>query len=178
MSRFLPSLLLVACTVGLVWPPFGWGQSPSEGSPVVINEIQYAPNVPSNEFIELYNRSGTPVDLSRLSYADANRDFAPLTERSVLLEPDAYAVLVRDTAAFSNAFPSVEALTPAGWDALNNGGDTVFLRWQNTDTVVDSVPYAPSWGADDGPKLDGAVEGPSGSMRSRERPSSAPQEGA
>jgi len=154
MSRVLPSLLLVVCAAGLVLLPISRAQSPSVGDPVVINEIQYAPDVPSNEFVELYNRSEAPVDLSRLSYADADRDFAPVTESSVPLEPDAYAVLVRDTAAFSNAFPLVEALAPDGWDALNNGGDTVLLRWRSTNAVVDSVPYAPSWGSDDGRSLE------------------------
>lgn len=155
MSRLTHWLLVVVCGTGGLLPSHsGRAQSVPDPGPVVINEIQYAPEAPSNEFIELYNRSEDPVDLSALAYADANRDFAPVAASRSLLDPGAYAVLVRDSTAFDDAFPSVDARTPEGWNALNNGGDTVLLRWRDTGAVVDSVPYAPSWGGDDGRSLE------------------------
>ena len=155
MSRLAHWLLVAVCGTGGLLPSHsGRAQSAPDPGPVVINEIQYAPEAPSNEFIELYNRSEDPVDLSALSYADANRDFAPVATSRSLLAPEAYAVLARDSAAFDDAFPSVDARPPEGWDALNNGGDTVVLRWRDTGTVVDSVPYAPSWGGNDGRSLE------------------------
>jgi len=153
MSRLLSILLLVGAA-GLLFPETGRAQLVSELGPVVINEIQYAPAASSNEFIELYNRSDDPVDLSALAYADEDRDFAPVATQRSLLRPGEYAVLVRDSAAFANAFPSVEARAPDGWEALNNGGDTVILRWRDTEAVVDSVPYTPSWGGSEGRSLE------------------------
>jgi len=173
MSRFLTVLLLVGAA-GL-FPEIGRAQF--DLGPVVINEVQYAPEVASNEFIELYNRSEEPVDLSSLAYADEDRDFAPVATQRSLLEPGAYAVLVRDTVAFANAFPSVDARAPGGWDALNNGGDTVILRWRNTGTVVDSVPYAPSWGGRDGRSLE-RVDPDGPSTRSFNFASSSAPDGA
>jgi hypothetical protein len=120
----------------------------------VINEILFAPGASGSEYVELYNRSSEAVDLSRLTYADANRTFSAVASADTLLRPGAYVVLVRDPAAFRSAFPSVPFLSPGGWEALNNGGDTVFLRDAPTGTVIDSVPYDPSWGGDDGTALE------------------------
>ena len=122
--------------------------------PVVITELLYAPSVSTNEVIELYNRSGEPVDLSTLAFADETRAFTPVAASSVVLPPDSHAVLVRDSAAFRQRFPDVEVLVPSDWAALNNGGDTVVLRRRSTETVLDAVPYEPSWGGAEGRSLE------------------------
>ncbi|MFB6232253.1 MAG: lamin tail domain-containing protein [Salinibacter sp.] len=127
---------------------------PPAAGDVVINEIRYAPATASNEFVELYNRSDKTIDLGALQYADADRDFDPVAPPLTALKPDEYAVLVRDSAAFSTQFPSISFRTPAGWDALNNGGDTVVLRHGPSTTTLDEVPYRPSWGGRDGRSLE------------------------
>ncbi|PSQ90375.1 MAG: hypothetical protein BRD43_02235, partial [Bacteroidetes bacterium QS_4_64_154] len=121
---------------------------------VVINEIMYAPSPSTNEFIELYNRAETAVALDELALADANQEYEPVTVTDTTLAPGEYVVLVRDAEAFEAAFPSVPFLAPDGWAILNNGGDTVFLRHSPSDTPLDSVPYAPSWGGSDGRSLE------------------------
>lgn len=128
-------------------------ETPAVGD-VVVNEILYAPTTASNEFIELYNRSDKTIDLSTLQYADEDQEFDPVAPSRTALRPDGYAVLVRDPDAFSSQFPSVEPLAPTGWDALNNGGDTVVLRHGPSATVLDEVPYRPSWGGTDGRSLE------------------------
>ncbi len=149
MSRHaLISLLL------FLLPVTALAQSAPAPGDVVVNEVMYAPSPSSNEFVELYNNSSEAVELSRLQYADDSRDFSPVTTADSLLEPGAYAVLVRDATAFQDAFPSVSFLAPDGWDALNNGGDTVVLRHKPTGTVIDEVPYDPSWGGNDGNALE------------------------
>ena len=130
------------------------GQSAPDARDVVINEVMYAPSPASNEFIELYNRSSKAVQLSQLQYADEDRNFSPVTSTDSLLAPGQYAVLVRDTTAFKQEFPSVEFLAPDGWDALNNGGDTALLRHGPSGTVIDSVPYDPAWGGSEGNALE------------------------
>jgi hypothetical protein len=128
--------------------------TPPDSGDVVVNEILYAPSPPSNEFIELYNRSETAIDVSTLSYADEERNFAPLRDRRTVLPPDSFMVLARDSAAFAEAFPNVSFIAPPGWDALNNGGDTVRLRHSPSGTLLDRVPYASSWGGADGASLE------------------------
>lgn len=130
-----------------------YGAPPPDSGAVVINEILYAPAPSSNEFIELYNRSDTPVDLSTLEYADGNRAFSPVASSNAILDPGAYVVLARDTSAFREAFPEADVRAPPGWAALNNGGDTVYLR-RADGAILDAVPYEPSWGGADGRSLE------------------------
>ena len=133
-------------------PRFALAQ-PEPGD-VVINEILYAPSPASNEFVELYNRTGAPVALDELAFADDNRSYKPVTAADTTLGGGAYAVLVRDPGAFTAAFPSTPFLEPEGWPVLNNGGDTVYLRHAPSGTPLDSVPYDPSWGGSDGQSLE------------------------
>ena len=153
MVRRVPLLFALAVGVLLCAPTPAWAQSPPDSGDVIVNEILYAPEVSSNEFIELHNRSDDPVDLRALEYADGNRDFDPVAASAATLEPGDYAVLVRDPAAFDAAFPETEVLVPPGWEALNNGGDTVYLR-RADGTTIDAVPYEPSWGEADGRSLE------------------------
>ena len=148
------SLRFFAPLIVLLIPLCVLGQPAPDSTDIVINEVMYAPSPSSNEYVELYNRSDQAVNLARLAYADANRDFSPVTSTDTLLQPGEYAVLVRDTTTFRDAFPAVSFLAPEGWDALNNGGDTVLLRDQPTGTVLDAVSYDPSWGGNDGAALE------------------------
>jgi hypothetical protein len=146
--------LFLACALLLTAPFVAAGQSPPDSGDVVINEIMYAPSAGDSEYIELYNRSATAVNLRRLAYGDANRDFDPVVAADTLLAPDEYVVLVRDTAAFRAAFPAAPFLAPGGWEGLNNGGDIVLLRDRVTGALLDAVAYDPSWGGSNGAALE------------------------
>ena len=130
------------------------GTAQPEPGAVVINEVLYAPSPSTNEFIELYNRSGGPIALDELAFADANRSYEPVARTDTTVRDGTHVVLVRDPKAFTAAFPSTTFLTPDDWPALNNGGDTVYLRHAPSDTPLDSVPYDPSWGGGDGRSLE------------------------
>jgi len=147
----MPRSVLGGLLIALLVPTAAVAQ-PSPGD-VVVNEIMYAPSPPTNEFIELYNRSGTAIALDELAFADANRAYEPVTTTDTMLASGDYVVLVRSPEEFKTAFPSVAFLAPGDWAAYNNGGDTVFLRHTPSETVIDSVPYDPSWGGNDGRSL-------------------------
>ena len=173
MIRRVP-LLLALAVVSLSYAPTpAWAQPPPDSGDVVVNEILYAPEVSSNEFIELYNRSDEPVDLRTLEYADGNRDFDPVAASAATLGPGEYAVLARDPAAFDAAFPGTEVRAPPGWEALNNGGDVVYLR-RADGTTVDVVPYEPAWGEADGRSLERIDPAAPSSVASNFAPSTAP----
>lgn len=153
MSRFF---FYLGITVLVVLSPTASGQTapdPDSGD-VIINEIMFAPSPASNEFIELYNRTSFPINLGSLEYADENRDFDPVSSSDTTLSPGGYVVLIRDPDAFHSAFPGTTHVAPNGWNPLNNGGDTVRLRHGPTDTILDSVPYDPAWGGDNGNSLE------------------------
>ena len=112
---------------------------------VVINEIHYAPPDQQLEFVELFNRSQTVVDLSHLDFADNRLLFTPAADKSHTIDPGGYAVLVRDSVAFAMAFPDVDFVQPPDWHVLNNSGDAVHLRAGSV--VIDSLSFTSAWGS-------------------------------
>lgn len=131
-------------------PPTASDPDPPLG-PLVVNEIHAAPEESAAEFIEILNRSDRVVSLSGVTYADANEDFDPVVEEPAVLHPGQRLVLVRDSAAAASAYPDLFRLPPAdalvrapgGWEGLNNGGDTVFLRIDGV--TSDRVDYDGDW---------------------------------
>ena len=123
-------------------------QTPTPGE-VVVNEIMYDPpsGQPSgNEWVEVFNRSSRTVDLQGLVFSDGPNAADPIAE-SVPLAPGGYVVLVRNAADFDAAYPGVVRIAITGFPALNNSGDTPQLL--DGATVLDAVPYQPSWGGAD-----------------------------
>ena len=121
------------------------GPPPMPGD-VVVNEIYYDPPDAALEFVELFNRSSRPFDLSQFGFSDDRLQSVAVSEAPRALPPGGYAVLVRDGEAFGTAFPSVAFVELPSWPALNNSGDAAVLLFE--ETVVDAVVYAPSWGGD------------------------------
>ena len=79
--------------------------------PIVITEINFksAPEADSDDWIELYNRTGTAIDLTGWQFSDGAGHayaFAPET----VLWPDSYLVLCRDRIKFKAVHPDVKNL--------------------------------------------------------------------
>ncbi|MFN3596293.1 MAG: lamin tail domain-containing protein [Rubricoccaceae bacterium] len=143
--RLRPLLPALALLAGLSWPAAVAGQAPAPAD-LVINEIMYDPPAgqPStNEWVELVNRSERVLDLSTVLISDGGTP-ARLAATPVLLAPGAYVVLVRNAAAFAEAFPDVPHRHVPGFPALNNTGDRVALLTAAGE--IDAVPYARTWG--------------------------------
>ncbi len=122
------------------------GGPPPVPGDVVVNEIFYDPPDAALEFVEFFNGSDKTFDLSRFRFSDERLQALPISDEPRALAPGGYAVLARDATAFSAAFPGIAFIEPASWPALNNGGDTVVLSFE--ETLVDAVTYLPSWGGD------------------------------
>ncbi len=114
------------------------GPVPGRGE-IVLNELLFDPSPGQSEFVELQNRGRTPFDLRLLRIRDARSDDIPISFSRYLLQPEAYIVLVEDTASFSPVVNGVTYLSVDGWPPLNNGGDAVVLA--GPDGVVDSLSY-------------------------------------
>lgn len=128
---------------------------------VVINEVLYDPAQPGedadNEWIELYNAGGDPVDLAGWSIAD-NRSVDKLPPFT--LEPAAFVVIAAREAFLTN-YPQFEAdviiLDSRIGNQLGNNGDLVALI-DPAGQIVDAL----SWGSDAAalsPPVDDAPEG-------------------
>ena len=131
----------------------GGGAVPGPGQ-LVITEIMY--DLPSarnaEEYVELYNPSDVPFDLSALTLSDTGSPGA-LVGAPVVLLPGEYVAVAADAATFRARFPEAENVVQAGrFPSLNNAGDAVVVRAEGT--VIDSVFYSSDWQR---PELDSAT---------------------
>ena len=122
---------------------------------VVVNEILYHPD-PDNtggEFVELFNRGDSAVDLSGWMLVQAVTFVFP---KGTTIEPGGYVVVARDPEAAST-FYDLEVLGPYE-GRLNNAGESFVLQ-DAGEQEIDSVPYDDSepWPAEadgGGPSLE------------------------
>lgn len=106
---------------------------------LVINEIQFDPLPGSSEFIELYNRSDSTIDLRTVTFRDSRSPPLEIVDSKALLEPGGFAVIVADHDAFEAQFRRTPYIAPSRWAALNNGGDSVLIEAGGE--IIDSVTY-------------------------------------
>ncbi|MDA0991675.1 MAG: lamin tail domain-containing protein, partial [Verrucomicrobia bacterium] len=107
-----------------------------------VTEMMVQPLNGDAEFVELYNTGPGTADLSGLRFVDGiSFDFADAVPAT--LAAGSYALVVRDFAAFSNAYPGASGVPIIGVYAggLNNGGERVELADTNLGTVVFSTIY-------------------------------------
>lgn len=86
----------------------GTPNAPIRPSDVVINEIMYAP-ISLNEddqYVELYNRSSTAVDLSGWQFTSAVSFAFP---SNTVLQPDGYLVIARNISRMLTNYPNLNA---------------------------------------------------------------------
>ena len=115
---------------------------------MVINEVYYDVDVAhgvettgsnNNEWIELYNGTGAPVDIGGWKISDAN---ATDTLPSIIL-PDGGSVIITGTSTTASFWDfhgaPVIVLNSAIGNSLSNTGDVVYLS--NISGVVDAVSY-------------------------------------
>ncbi len=137
-----PVLLLVLAAAAVS------AQAPAPGD-LVLNEVMYDPPAPQpsgNEWVEILNVTGGPLDLGGLVLTDGGATSAPVGGGTTLAA-GGYAVLARDPAAFAAAYPGVPVIGLSGFPSLNNTGDRPALVLGATE--IDAVPYLPSWGGTD-----------------------------
>lgn len=129
--------LWFAAGIGLLLLGAFASEATAQTSPVVINEINYAPSGANNpaEFIELYNNSTNAVNLSGWKF-DAGVDYA--FPAGTTLPAHGYVVVASDT----NKFAGRWGFTPLGpWTGkLSNNGEQLRLR-DAANNTVDSVTY-------------------------------------
>lgn len=121
---------------------------------IVINEIFADPSpqidLPSVEFVELYNRSTEDIALVGFTYADGSSTY---TFGVDTIKANQYLILCAraDTAEYK-PFGKVLGISP--WPSLNNASDGLVLKNQNG-LVISSVAYADTWYRDNVKKSGG-----------------------
>ncbi|MEJ5262691.1 MAG: lamin tail domain-containing protein [Ignavibacterium sp.] len=116
---------------------------------LIINEIMYAPLSGQPEWIEILNKSGSPINLKKWKFADATTSVT-ITNSDFILPPDSFVVITADSSIL-NFFPVSSPIIKISMPALNNTGDAVVIK-DSINTLIDSVYYLPSWGGNTGGK--------------------------
>ena len=115
---------------------------------IVINEVDYdEPGTDTNEFVEIYNPSAAPVDLTGLALVFINgptqTEYARVdldTGSSRQLMPGAYLVVATSTVSTPPATNVI--LFPAASNNVQNGSpDGIALFDTETNTLVDALSY-------------------------------------
>jgi len=109
---------------------------------IVINEINYnsASDFDSEDWIELYNRSGSAIDISGWVFMDENRTPSYVMTPGTILQGDGYLVIARDLTMFQTKYPDVVNVTGSMNSGLNGGGEIIFL-YNSEGKLVDSLTY-------------------------------------
>ncbi|WP_337866984.1 lamin tail domain-containing protein [Ignavibacterium sp.] len=116
---------------------------------LIINEIMYAPSSGQPEWVEVFNKSESPINLKNWKFADATTSVT-ITNSDFILQPDSFVVLTADSSIL-NFFPVGSPIIKISVPALNNTGDAVVIK-DSINTLIDSVNYFPSWGGNTGGK--------------------------
>jgi hypothetical protein len=121
---------------------------PTKSKDIIITEIFSDPTpsvgLPEAEFIEIYNRSGNPVNLKGWRLTDGS---SVAIFPSKILLPAEYIIVssASTTATFASLGKAVGVLN---FPTLNNSGDAIVLT-NNENLKVDSVNYSSRWFRDD-----------------------------
>ena len=118
--------------------------------PLESTEIQFHPAAGECEWIEVRNRSATPLDLTCFTLSDRGSTRGTPVGGGGALAPESLAVLAQDRGALLRAFPALDSsrvwrVTP--WASLNNSDDTtgfadaVVLR-ERDGTLCQRVAYS------------------------------------
>ena len=118
---------------------------------IVINEFMYSPDSPEPEWIEIFNRSSKIIDLKNYQIAD-NSDTVKVVNNTLMLNPDDYAVIAKDTNIYSFYNISSKVVLNS-FPALNNSGDKIILL-DSLNRTIDSLRYLSSWGGTNGRSLE------------------------
>jgi hypothetical protein len=121
---------------------------PDEAGSVVINEINYNSGTLKDpgDWIELYNDSGNPIDLTQwIFYDESDSNFYEIPDQTTL-ESGQYLVICRNLDRFQAEFPEVANVIGDFDFGLSPDDDQVRLFDQNN-TLIDSVYYNsnPPW---------------------------------
>ncbi|MGB5529436.1 MAG: lamin tail domain-containing protein, partial [Ignavibacteriaceae bacterium] len=122
---------------------------------VLVNEVMYNPATNEPEWIEAVNASSEEINIKNWSISDVlatpTKNF--ITNDNVILLPDEYLVIAKDT-SFNSAHPEVTSkVLFSNFGSLGNTSDGVII-YDFRDGIIDSLFYRSSWGGGKGLSLE------------------------
>jgi|SRR3989344_540997 len=115
---------------------------------VEINEIMYDLKTGGDEgreWVEIFNNSDTPVDLSAFKFFEGDTNHRlKLSQGDIKVGAKSYAVIVSDGVKFKTDWPNFPGTILDSTFSLNNSGELVALK--DADTISDQFSYQSSLG--------------------------------
>ncbi len=116
---------------------------------IVINEIMYAPSSGEPEWVELYNKTASPINLKKWTFSD-NSTNVSMTNADKFIQSNSFIVLSRDSSILNFYQVPVDIIV-FNLPSLNNTGDAVVIK-DSLGVLIDSLEYLPDWGGNSGGK--------------------------
>ena len=125
-----------------------------EFNSIVINEIMFAPIGGEPEWIELYNRTDSQINLKGWKVSDiVTTPQSTEIKIDFIIQPKSYAIISKDTSIINYHRIIPAPILRLNFASLNNDVDGVVLRDQRN-LVIDSVFYSNQWGGTNGFSLE------------------------
>ena len=118
---------------------------------LVINELMYSPQNDEPEWVELYNRSKSVIDISGWKILDKTTQTV-ITNIPYQLAAGDFLILTHD-ATITSYYDSVNNYIVLNLPTLNNTGDDIVVR-DFYGNIIDSISYKSSWGRLNGVSLE------------------------
>ncbi|HED07076.1 MAG TPA: hypothetical protein ENI57_03065, partial [Ignavibacteria bacterium] len=125
---------------------------PNTFNNIVINEIMYVPPLNQSEWIELYNKSDSSININNWVVSD-NSTSIIVTDNNFILAPKSFVVLGSDSTLLNTYGHQVNFLFIPNLPSLNNSGDAVTIH-DSLGLLIDSLSYLSTWGGDNGKSLE------------------------
>jgi hypothetical protein len=118
---------------------------------LIFNEVMFAPMGGMTEWLELYNKSGSIINLKNRKISD-NTSSAFLTRQDLYLPADSFVILSKDSSLL-NFYDIDSRFLVINLPSLNNSGDDLVIK-DSSGIVTDSLSYIPEWGGSNGRSLE------------------------
>jgi hypothetical protein len=96
---------------------------------IVVNEVMYAPEQ-GGEWLELYNRSLYPVDITDWNIRVGQNDIMFITSHTTIILPGDFLLLVENKSQFFTRWGNVSCniIELPSWSSMNNSTDTISVE--------------------------------------------------
>lgn len=124
---------------------------------IIFNEIMHSPSNNEPEWVEIFNKTGNPVNLKNWKISDSSSFSSPvlIIGSDKIINPDEFFVIAKSSSIinFHPSFDTTKLIIVSSLPSLNNDRDIVYLFDPNLN-LVDFVPYKSSWGGNNGYSLE------------------------
>lgn len=118
---------------------------------VVLNELMYAPSPGEPEWVELFNKTDSPLNLKKWRIKDLTTT-ATITNNDIIIPPTAFIILTKDSSVI-NFYDISSEIIQLNLPSLNNNGDGIVII-DSLGVLIDSILYTPDWGGSGGRSLE------------------------